>query len=102
MTIFQSSILESELLELQHKAVDLLNMLQEPLADKTGEKGKWIFEKAHSILHKVSEIGMKGNSDNTSCLAPEVCTWYILVHTQYILYCTHWTVVHTSTYFVQM
>jgi hypothetical protein len=56
MTIFQSSILESELLELQHKAVDFLDMLQETLADKTGEKGKWNFEKAHSILHKVSEI----------------------------------------------
>ncbi len=53
-----SSILESELPELQQnlKAVDLLDMLQEHLPDKTGEKGKWNFEKAHSILHKVSEI----------------------------------------------
>ncbi len=56
MAICQSSILESELLELQHKAVDLLDMLQEHLPDKTGERRKWNFEKAHSILHKVSEI----------------------------------------------
>ncbi len=45
------------------------------------------FEKAHSILHKVHEIVL-GNSDNTSCQAPEVHTWCILVHTQYILVCT--------------
>ncbi len=85
MATRQSHILESELPELQQKAVDLLDMLQEHLPDKTGEKGKCNFEKAHSILHKVSEIVLWGNSDNTSCQAPEVCTWYILVHTWYIL-----------------
>ena len=100
MATFQSSIVESELPELQQKAVDLLDMLQEYLPDKTGEKGKWNFEKAHSILHKVREIVLWGNSDNTSCQAPEVRTSYILVHTQYILICTHLLVVHTSTYFV--
>ena len=47
---FQSLIAESELPELQQKAVDLLNLLKKNL---TGEKGKWNFEKAHSILHKV-------------------------------------------------
>jgi hypothetical protein len=84
MAARQSRILESELPELQQKAVDLLDMLNEHLPEKTGEKGKWNFEKAHSILHKVREIVLWGNSDNTSCQAPEVCTWYILVHTQYI------------------
>ena len=56
MATCQSSIVESELPELQQKAVDLLDMLQDHLPDKTGEKGKWNFEKAHSILHKVCEI----------------------------------------------
>ncbi len=68
-------ILESELPELQQKAVDLLDMLQQHLTDKTGKKGKWNFEKAHSILHKVREIVLWGNLDNTSCQAPEVLTW---------------------------
>ena len=45
--------------------------------DKTGDKGKWNFEKAHSILHK-------GNSDNTSCQAPEVMLLYVLIHSWYI------------------
>jgi hypothetical protein len=67
MATCQSRILESELPELQQKAVDLLDMLQGHLPDKTGKKGKWNFEKAHSILHKVSEIMLWGNSDNTSC-----------------------------------
>jgi hypothetical protein len=84
----QSSIPESELPDLHQKAVDLLDLLQKNLPDKTGEKGKWNFEKAHSILHKVREIVLWGNSDNTSCQAPEVCTsiylfilgmyWFIL------------------------
>lgn len=68
----QSGIAESELPELQQKAVDLLDILQKNLPEKTGEKGKWNFEKAHSILHKVREIVLWGNSDNTSCQAPEV------------------------------
>ncbi len=34
-----------------------------------------------SLRHKL----ITRNSDNTSCQAPEVHTWYILVHTQYIL-----------------
>ena len=72
MATCQSHILESELPELQQKAVDLLDMLQQHLTDKTGKKGKWNFEKAHSILHKVLEIVMWGNLDNTSCQAPEV------------------------------
>ena len=79
MATRQSSIVESELPELQQKAVELLDMLREYLPDKTGEKGKWNFEKAHSILHKIREIILWGNSDNCSCQSPEVCicTWYI-------------------------
>jgi len=71
----QSLIPEAELPDLQQKAVDLLDLLQRNLPDKTGEKAKWNFEKAHSILHKVREIILWGNSDNTSCQAPEVCTY---------------------------
>ncbi len=99
----QSSILESELPELQQKAVDLLDTLQEHLPDKTGKKRKRNFEKAHSILHKVREIVWWGNSDNTSCQAPQR---YVLVHT--ITYSVHTTlnnlnclvVVHKSIYLV--
>ena len=70
----QTGIPEAELPELQQKAIDLLDLLQKNLPDKTGEKAKWNFEKAHSILHKVREIVLWGNSDNTSCQAPEVRT----------------------------
>ena len=70
----QSRIPQDELAELHDKAVDLLDLLKQKLPDKTGEKSGWNFEKAHSILHKVREIVMWGNSDNTSCQAPEVCT----------------------------
>ena len=86
---------ESELPDLHQKAVDLLEILQQNLPDRTGEKGKWNFEKAHSILHKVREIVLWGNLDNTSCQAPEVCNgiyffmlgmyWYILSTYQFIL-----------------
>jgi hypothetical protein len=69
----QSSITEDELPALQDKAVALLDILQRNLPEKTGEKSKWNFEKAHSILHKVREIILWGKSDNTSCQGPEVC-----------------------------
>jgi hypothetical protein len=74
MATRKSGIPESELPALQQKAVDLLDLLQKNMPDKTGEKAKWNFEKAHSILHKVREIVLWGNSDNTSCQSPEVCT----------------------------
>ncbi len=61
LATLQSSIPELELPDLHQKAVDLLDLLQKNLPDKTGEKGKWNFEKAHSILHKVSEIVLWGN-----------------------------------------
>ncbi len=57
-----SKIPECELPALQLMAVNLLDLLQKNLPDKTGEKAKW---NAHSILHKVSEIVLWGNSDNT-------------------------------------
>jgi hypothetical protein len=73
----QSRIAEDELPGLQDKAVELLDLLQRNLPDKTGEKGKWNFEKAHSILHKVREIILWGNSDNTTCQGPEVCIYQV-------------------------
>ena len=84
MATRDSKIPECDLPDLQQMAVDLLDLLQKNLPNKTGEKAKWNFEKAHSILHKVREIVLWGNSDNTSCQSPEVCTstyLYVLVHT---------------------
>ena len=84
MATRDSKIPECDLPDLQQMAVDLLDLLQKNLPNKTGEKAKWNFEKAHSILHKVREIVLWGNSDNTSCQSPEVCTstyQYVLVHT---------------------
>ena len=65
------SIRESELPDLHQDAVDLLDLLRTTLPEKCGEKSGWNFEKAHSILHKVRDIVMWGNSDNTSCQGPE-------------------------------
>ena len=70
----QSRIPESDLPHLHQKAVDLLDLIQRNLPDKTGEISKWNFEKAHSILHKVRKIVLWGNTDNTSCQSPEVHT----------------------------
>ena len=67
----RSSIRESELPGLHQDAVDLLDLLRTTLLEKCGEKSGWNFEKAHSILHKVRDIVMWGNSDNTSCQGPE-------------------------------
>ena len=59
------------LVTLHQNAVDLLELLKRNLPDKCGEKGGWNFDKAHSILHKVREIIMWGNSDNTNCQSAE-------------------------------
>ncbi len=67
----------------------------------TGEKEKWSFEKAHSILHMVSDIVLWGNSDNTSCQAPEVHTWYILVHTSTYLVHTQYILNSSDNEFCQ-
>ncbi len=88
----QSRVPEDELADLHQKAVELLDLLHKNLPEKTWEKAGWNFEKAHSILHKVREIVLWGNSDNTSCQAPEVSTLqYVLVHTstyRYVPNCT--------------
>jgi hypothetical protein len=47
---------------LHRRAVDLLELLKSNLPDKCGEKGGWNFDKAQSILHKVREIIMWGNT----------------------------------------
>ena len=52
-------------------AVELLDLLKRNLPDKCGEKERWNFDKAHITLHKVREIIMWGNSDNTSCQSAE-------------------------------
>ncbi len=48
----QSRLSEADLTALHQQAVDLLDLLQKNLPEKTGEKAAWNFEKAHSILHK--------------------------------------------------
>jgi hypothetical protein len=99
----QSRITEEELPELQDMAFELLDFLQRSLPDKTGEKGKWNFKKAHSILHKDREIILWGNLDNTSCRGPKVYhyipmfTWYIRKYTLYIRMCTWYTLVPTES-----
>ena len=44
-----------------------LQLQSKDLPDRIGGAKGWNFEKAHSILHKVSEIVMWGWSKNTSC-----------------------------------
>ena len=51
-------------------AVNLLDLLKRNLPGEKPEGG-WNFDKAQSILHKVREIIMLGNSDNTSCQSAE-------------------------------
>ncbi len=94
----QSSIAESELPELQQKAVDLLYILQKNLPEKTGEKGKWNFEKAHNILHKVPESVLWGNSDNTSCQASEANLMYVRIRSRCIHVHTKDIPVHTHSF----
>ncbi len=84
----QSLIPETELPDLHQQAADLLDILQQNLPDKTGEKSKWNFEKAKSILHKVLEIVLWGNMNNLNTKCHSSMYWYIPVHTgtfQYVL-----------------
>ncbi len=84
ITTHQSSFAESALPAQHQKDVDLLDLLQQNLPDKTGEKGKWNFKKTHSILHKVSEMVLWGNLDNPSCQAVKVCpSIYLYMHNMY-------------------
>ena len=71
LTTRRRVIPESELPEVHQSAVDLLESLKKNLPDKCGEATGWNFEKAHSILHKVREIVLWGNTDNTSCQGAE-------------------------------
>ena len=64
-------ISDTDLADLQEMAVDLLDFLKSNLPDKCGEKGGWNFDKAYSILHKICEIIMWDNSNNTSCQSAE-------------------------------
>ncbi len=50
----------SDLSELHRLSKDLLDSLNDHLPDRVGRAKGWNFEKAHSILHKVSEIIMWG------------------------------------------
>jgi hypothetical protein len=89
LATWQSSIPESELPDLHQKVVDLLDLLQKNLPDKTGEKGKWNFEKAHSILHKVHEIVLW-----------ETLITPLVKLLRYVLVCTWHSVVCNDTYTV--
>ncbi len=44
----------------QGMSVSLLELLKLNLPEKSGEVNAWKFEKAHSILHKVSELLLFG------------------------------------------
>ncbi len=56
----QSRIPESDLPHLYQKAIDLLNLLQRNLPDKTGKISKSNFEKEPSILYKVCKTRPMG------------------------------------------
>ena len=94
MATRNSKIPECELPALQQMAVELLDLLQKNLPDKTGEKAKWNFEKAHSILHKVREIvlwAQWGGTLTRHCVNPQR---YVPVHTSTYQY----KLVRTSMY----
>ena len=63
----------SELVRLQAKSVELLEMLKSEFPEKNGVQNAWKFEKAHSILHKVRELILFGWSENFSTQGPEHC-----------------------------
>ena len=63
----------AELVRLQEKSVELLELLKSELPEKNGVQNAWKFEKAHSILHKVRELILFGWSENFSTQGPEHC-----------------------------
>jgi hypothetical protein len=63
----------AELVRLQEKSVELLEVLKAELPEKNGVQNAWKFEKAHSILHKVRELILFGWSENFSTQGPEHC-----------------------------
>ena len=56
----------AELVRLQERSVEVLDLLKANLPEKNGVKNAWKFEKAHSILHKVRELILFGWSENFS------------------------------------
>jgi hypothetical protein len=50
----------SELVRLQEKIVELLELLKAEFPEKNGVQNAWKFEKAHSVLHKVWELILFG------------------------------------------
>ena len=67
------SMTAAELVRLQEKSVEVLDLLKANLPEKNGVKNAWKFEKAHSILHKVRELILFGWSENFSTQGPEHC-----------------------------
>ena len=69
------SMTAAELVRLQEKSVEVLDLLEANLPEKNGVKNAWKFEKAHSILHKVQvrELILFGWSENFSTQGPEHC-----------------------------
>jgi hypothetical protein len=63
----------SELVRLQAKSVEVLELLKSEFPEKNGVQNAWKFEKAHSILHKVRELILFGWSENFSTQGPEHC-----------------------------
>jgi hypothetical protein len=52
-------------------SVELLDVLKDDMPYRTGGPEAWNFEKAHSILHKVSDILLFGWCENFSHQGPE-------------------------------
>ena len=75
----------SELVRLQAKSVEVLELLKSEFPEKNGVQNAWKFEKAHSILHKVRELILFGWSENFSTQGPEHC------HIDYIKKIAHCT-----------
>jgi hypothetical protein len=67
------SMTAAELIRLQEKSIEVLELLKANLPDKNGVRNAWKFEKAHSILHKIRELILFGWSENFSTQGPEHC-----------------------------
>jgi hypothetical protein len=67
------SLAASELIRLQEKFVEVLDLSKANLPEKNGVKTAGEFEKGHSILHKVRKIILLGWSEAFSAQGPEHC-----------------------------
>ena len=63
----------TELVSLQEKSVEVLELLKAELPEKIGVLNAWKFEKEHSIMHKVQELILFKWSENSSTQGPEHC-----------------------------